>query len=83
MTSFAQLVPSAPEGRYDNVTRPYTPADVERLRGSIRIEYTLATHGANLSLHDALPICIKGDTNQLVCHVSPNRPIGAPRRTHS
>ena len=47
MTSFAQLVPSAPEGRYDNVTRPYTPADVERLRGSIRIEYTLATHGAN------------------------------------
>ena len=47
MTDFYSLVPGAPEGRYDNVHRDYTPADVERLRGSIRIEYTLAKHGAN------------------------------------
>ncbi|HKW48842.1 MAG TPA: isocitrate lyase [Gemmatimonadaceae bacterium] len=28
--------------RWDGVTRPYTPADVERLRPSIKIEYTVA-----------------------------------------
>ena len=32
--------------RWDGITRPYTPADIERLRGSIRIEYTLARRGA-------------------------------------
>jgi isocitrate lyase len=32
--------------RWGGVTRPYTPADVERLRGSMRIEYTLARRGA-------------------------------------
>ncbi len=32
--------------RWDGITRPYSAADVERLRGSMRIEYTLARHGA-------------------------------------
>src|SRR6266702_6696522 len=32
--------------RWAGITRPYTPEDVERLRGSLRIEYTLARHGA-------------------------------------
>lgn len=32
--------------RWQGITRPYTPADVLRLRGSIQIEYTLARLGA-------------------------------------
>lgn len=32
--------------RFAGVERPYTPQDVERLRGSIRIEYSLARRGA-------------------------------------
>jgi len=32
--------------RWNGVTRPYTPADVYRLRGSIAIEYSLAKYGA-------------------------------------
>ena len=32
--------------RWDGITRPYTPQDVQRLRGSIEIEYTLAKLGA-------------------------------------
>jgi isocitrate lyase len=45
MTDFAQLVP-APEGRFNGISRSYSPADVERLRGSVQIEYTLARRGA-------------------------------------
>jgi isocitrate lyase len=33
--------------RFEGVQRPYSTADVERLRGSIKIEYTLAKQGAN------------------------------------
>ena len=33
-------------GRWDGITRPYEQADVERLRGSVRIEHTLARLGA-------------------------------------
>ncbi|MBC6717946.1 isocitrate lyase [Aurantimonas sp. DM33-3] len=47
MTDFYNLVPSAPEGRFDNVERNYTPEDVQRLRGSVQIRYTLAENGAN------------------------------------
>ncbi len=43
--SFEQLV-GAPEGRFDGIERPYTPADVMRLRGSVAIEHTLARRGA-------------------------------------
>src|SRR5579884_3974281 len=32
--------------RWKNITRPYTAKDVERLRGSVQIEYTLARLGA-------------------------------------
>jgi isocitrate lyase len=33
--------------RWEGIVRRYTRADVERLRGSVRIEYTLAQMGAN------------------------------------
>src|SRR6266487_1016846 len=32
--------------RWRGITRPYSPADVERVRGSLRIEHTLARRGA-------------------------------------
>jgi isocitrate lyase len=32
--------------RFTGITRPYTAADVDRLRGSLKIEYTLASRGA-------------------------------------
>src|SRR6266478_4487621 len=32
--------------RWKGITRPYSPMDVERLRGSVRIEHTLARMGA-------------------------------------
>lgn len=44
--SFEQLVP-APKGRFEGISRPYAPEDVERLRGSVEIKYTLAERGAN------------------------------------
>ena len=44
--TFEQLVP-APTGRFDGISRPYSPAEVERLRGSVPIAYTLAEKGAN------------------------------------
>jgi isocitrate lyase len=47
MSDFDNLVPNAPNGRYDGVERPYTVADVEKLRGSFPIQYTLAERGAN------------------------------------
>jgi isocitrate lyase len=43
----------APPGRWDGIVRPYSAADVERLRGSLRIEQTLARRGA-LRLWDLL-----------------------------
>jgi isocitrate lyase len=45
--SFHELVPSAPEGRFDGLSRPYMAEDVARLRGSVRIIHTLAERGAN------------------------------------
>jgi isocitrate lyase len=33
--------------RFKGIKRDYTPADVEKLRGSVKIEYTLARLGAN------------------------------------
>src|SRR5215831_14798662 len=51
MTStFEQLVP-APAGRFDGITRPYSPAEVERLRGSVTVAHTLAERGANRPWH--------------------------------
>ena len=45
MTSFDRHVP-APVGRFDGIERPYTAADVERLRGSVPVEHSLARRGA-------------------------------------
>ena len=47
MTDFYNLVPSAPQGRFDGIDRPYSPDDVRRLRGSVQIRHTLAEMGAN------------------------------------
>ncbi len=46
MTTFEALVPGAPIGRFDGIERPYTPQDVQRLRGSLTVKHTLAEHGA-------------------------------------
>jgi len=45
--SIDSLIPNAPKGRFDGVKRPYTAAQVEKLRGSFPIAYTLAERGAN------------------------------------
>ncbi|MBB4348625.1 isocitrate lyase [Aliirhizobium cellulosilyticum] len=47
MTDFYKLVANAPDGRFDGITRPYSAEDVQRLRGSIEIRYSLAEKGAN------------------------------------
>src|SRR5471032_168006 len=47
MGGFDELIPGAPAGRFAGIERPYTPADVERLRGSFPIQHTLAERGAN------------------------------------
>ena len=55
MTEFLDIVPSAPAGRYAGIQRPYSAADVRRLRGSFPITHTLAERGANRlwqSLHE-------------------------------
>jgi len=36
----------ARDERWAGITRPYTAADVERLRGTLPVEHTLAAHGA-------------------------------------
>lgn len=33
-------------GRWNGISRPYTQADIERLRGTLKIEHSLARHGA-------------------------------------
>ena len=40
------LVGPTAAGRWDGIVRPYCPADVLRLRGSIHIEHSLARRGA-------------------------------------
>ncbi len=47
MTAFNAITPSAPQGRFDGIQRNYAVADVQRLRGSTQIRYTLAENGAN------------------------------------
>lgn len=46
--------------RWEGIRRTYTAEEVVNLRGSIQIEYTLATRMANQlwqALHDELPVC--------------------------
>jgi isocitrate lyase len=45
--TFKDLVPAAPDGRYEGIRRPYSPEDVQKLRGSFPIVHTLAERGAN------------------------------------
>lgn len=45
-TQLEQLRLSWNSKRYSGVTRPYTPEDVLRLRGSLLVEHTIATKGA-------------------------------------
>jgi isocitrate lyase len=44
---FSSLFASLPAGRFDGIERPYTLADVKRLRGSVVTAQTLAERGAN------------------------------------
>jgi len=44
---FNNFVPNAGEERFEGIKRSYSIADVKKLRGSIRIEYTLAERGAS------------------------------------
>ena len=46
MSDVTRLLPNAPSGRFAGIDRPYSEADVEKLRGSVKIEYTLAERGA-------------------------------------
>src|SRR5215510_5033185 len=39
-------VQTTPSNRFAGIVRPYAPADVERLRGTVLIEHTLARLGA-------------------------------------
>jgi isocitrate lyase len=45
--SFESLVPGAPRGRFEGIERSYTAEQASKLRGSIRIDHTLAEMGAN------------------------------------
>ncbi|MFB2603591.1 isocitrate lyase, partial [Rhizobium phaseoli] len=47
MTEFYKLVQNAPAGRFDGIERPYSAADVQRLRGSVALSHTLAEMGAD------------------------------------
>lgn len=47
MTTIAKLVPGAAPKRFDGIERPYGPEEVERLRGSLPMRYTLAEHAAD------------------------------------
>lgn len=45
--TFYDVIRSAPKGRFAGVKRNYNVEDVMKLRGSVHIEHTLATRGAN------------------------------------
>jgi isocitrate lyase len=46
MVPYAPTTPSTSPNRWAGVVRPYTEADVLRLRGSVKVEFTLARLGA-------------------------------------
>jgi isocitrate lyase len=45
--TFAGIIPGAPVGRFDGITRPYSPEEVIRLRGSFQVRHSLAERAAN------------------------------------
>ena len=46
MSQFEDLIPGAPADRFDGIERNYTAEEVQRLRGSVQIDHTLAKRGA-------------------------------------
>lgn len=40
-TTFHDLIPNAPPGRFDGIVRPYAAQDALRLRGSMPIRHTV------------------------------------------
>ncbi len=46
MSAALSYAAPAPVERWEGITRPYSAADVDRLRGSVKIEHTLARLGA-------------------------------------
>ncbi len=46
MTDFNSLIPTTSPDRFAGIARTYGTDDIERLRGSVAIEYTLAKRGA-------------------------------------
>ena len=80
--------------RWEGVTRPYSADDVERLRGTLRIEYTVADRGARklwtlLKTRDAvraLGALTGGQAVQMVRAgldaISPGRGQAASGRSH-
>ena len=46
MSEFNALFDDLPAGRFDGVSRPYSAADVAKLRGSVVVEHTLAARGS-------------------------------------
>ncbi len=69
---------SAADGRLPEAERPYDQATVERLRGSVEIEHTLARRGAerlrDLSRSEPL------SRQQRACDGAPDQRRAAPRR---
>ena len=62
-------------GRWENITRPYTADDVERLRPSLPIDHTLAKAGAEkfwklLHTEDYIPALGALSGNQVCCNSS-------------
>jgi len=41
------LIGDCPQDRFNGIRRPYSPAEVARLRGSVQVEHSLARRGAN------------------------------------
>jgi isocitrate lyase len=46
-----EVIREVPDDRWKGVVRPYAPSDVERLRGSVRVQHTLADRGARRLWH--------------------------------
>ena len=46
MSEFNALFADLPAGRFDGISRPYSAADVAKLRGSVVVEHTLAARGS-------------------------------------
>ncbi len=71
--------PGAPKGRWAGVVRPYQPADVARLRGTLQVRHTFAEVGASrlwelLNKADFVPALGASTGNQAVQQVRAGLP---------